>query len=78
MPLAVGVVDLAARDVRGERLAGEREVDAQAVVARVVPIALVPAGVAALLGVQLAVEVHELALAHDLEQVLALGLEPAR
>ena len=72
--LAVGVVDVAARDERRQVLAREREVDAQAVVARVVAFALLPAGVAVLLGVQAAVDVDELALGEDLGDAATLGL----
>src|SRR4029077_11579573 len=76
--LAVSVVDVAAGDVRGQVLARQGQVDAQAVVARVVTVALVPAGEPALLRVQTPVDVDELALFDDLAHALALGRASVR
>ena len=74
MALAVRVGHVTGLDVRGERLGGQGEVDTQAVVACVVAVTLVPAGEAAVVGVQRAVDIHELALVQDLAQLGALGL----
>src|ERR1700728_1929692 len=67
------MLDFAAGDVFCELAARQGKIDAQAVIPGVVAVALVPAGVAVLVGVQVAVYVEQLSIVEDVAQILALG-----